>query len=136
YLGQKIILHIDNFQKIEEVIIKSAGKVLGKINGLLGVTLLGDGKQGLVINPVSLVEHFDKYIKPKSLLSLKNADIECVNGEEVPNNKMTVLVVDDSITIRRVTSKTLEKHNFNVVLAKDGENALEQLQVVTPDIIL
>lgn len=136
YLGQKIILHIDNFQKIEEVIIKSAGKVLGKINGLLGVTLLGDGKEGLVINPVSLVEHFDKYIKPKSLLSLKNADIECVNDEEVPNNKMTILVVDDSITIRRVTSKTLEKHNFNVVLAKDGENALEQLQVVTPDIIL
>ena len=46
------------------------------------------------------------------------------------------MVVDDSITVRRVTSKILEKNNLHVILAKDGEDALEQLQISIPDIIL
>lgn len=50
--------------------------------------------------------------------------------------KISIMVVDDSITVRRITSKILEKNNFHVILTKDGEDALEQLQISTPNIIL
>ena len=49
---------------------------------------------------------------------------------------LTVMVVDDSVTVRRATTKVLERYGYNIVLAKDGEDGLEQLQVVIPDIIL
>lgn len=136
YLGQKIILHVDTLKTIEEVVIKSAGKILGKINGLLGLTLLGDGRQGLVVNPVLLVEHFNKVIKTKDNKYKVKDDSSKNKNKDKLNKKLTALVVDDSITIRRATSKFLEKNNFNVILAKDGEDALKKLQDNIPDIIL
>ena len=51
-------------------------------------------------------------------------------------SKITVLVVDDSVTVRKVTSRFLERQGFNVVLAKDGIDALEILQETTPDLML
>ena len=50
--------------------------------------------------------------------------------------RRTVMVVDDSITMRRVASKLLERHNYKVVTAKDGVDALAQLQDLRPDVML
>jgi chemosensory pili system protein ChpA (sensor histidine kinase/response regulator) len=47
-----------------------------------------------------------------------------------------VMVVDDSLTVRRVTQRLLTRENYQVVLAKDGIDALEQLQSITPDVML
>jgi chemosensory pili system protein ChpA (sensor histidine kinase/response regulator) len=51
-------------------------------------------------------------------------------------SKSTVLVVDDSVTVRKVTSRFLERQGFNVAVAKDGIDAIEILQDTTPDMIL
>jgi chemosensory pili system protein ChpA (sensor histidine kinase/response regulator) len=48
----------------------------------------------------------------------------------------TVMVVDDSVTVRKVTSRLLERHGYKVVLAKDGVDAISQLEELTPDIML
>jgi chemosensory pili system protein ChpA (sensor histidine kinase/response regulator) len=131
YLNEELAVHVDELQTTTEILIKKVGSHLSKINGLLGVTLLGDGRQGIVINPVMLKNHFDKFIKSKDII------INNDNGEIVEDTStITVMVVDDSITVRRATSKVLEKNHFNVILAKDGEDALEQLQIVRPHIIL
>jgi chemosensory pili system protein ChpA (sensor histidine kinase/response regulator) len=45
-------------------------------------------------------------------------------------------VVDDSLTVRRVTQRLLEREGYQVLLAKDGVDALEQLQQATPDLML
>ncbi|MES2831413.1 MAG: Hpt domain-containing protein [Pseudomonadota bacterium] len=47
-----------------------------------------------------------------------------------------VMVVDDSLTVRRVTQRLLSREGYQVVLAKDGIDALEQLQSITPDVML
>ena len=91
---------------------------------------IGNGRQGMVINPVLMLRHYNDYVK--------NIDIvdNVKETKKAKKDTITVMVVDDSITVRRATTKVLEKYNYNIVLGKDGEDALEQLQLVIPDIIL
>lgn len=131
YLGEIVIVHVDQIETTTEILIKSMGVHFGKISGMLGATLLGDGRQGVVVNPAMLKNHYEKYI---TNLGLFNEITQA--QEEKMKGVLTVMVVDDSITVRRATSKVLERYGYNIVLAKDGEDGLEQLQVVTPDIIL
>lgn len=132
YQDKDVVLHVDKISMTTEVLIKSMGSLFAKFNGIIGATLLGDGRQGIVINPVLLGEHFKKHI-----VSQKTSGGQSNNKEQdTRKSTRTVLVVDDSITVRRATTKVLEKYGFNVVTAKDGADGLEQLQVVTPDIIL
>lgn len=129
YVNEIIAIHIDKLITTTEILIKSPGSIYGKISGILGVTILGDGRQGIVINPIQLLKHYEK--------NYKTIEIKIdSNSNEKENTRITVMVVDDSITVRWITSKVLERNNFNVILAKDGEDALEQLQIATPNIIL
>ena len=57
---------------------------------------------------------------------------EVIEEDTVP----VVMVVDDSITVRKVTTRLLERHEMKVVAAKDGVDALAQLQETIPDIML
>jgi chemosensory pili system protein ChpA (sensor histidine kinase/response regulator) len=131
YMDQDIVVHVDRLHTTNEILIKSLGSYFNKINGLLGATLLGDGRQGIVINPIMLRTHFEKNVRPSTI---STGDVETV--ENKMNDVITVMVVDDSITVRRATSKILERYSYNIITAKDGEDALEQLQLITPDIIL
>ncbi len=124
YADKKMALGFDKVIGDSEVIVKPMGFIYGKFFGILGGTILGDGRQALVINPIQILEHYKKNI-------LTN-NIEAEQATE----KLKVLVVDDSLTVRKASSKILERNNFQVVLATDGENAIEQLQEFTPDIIL
>lgn len=130
YVDEYLVVHVDRVSTTSEVLIKALGAQYAKIDGILGATVLGDGQQGLVINPVLIQKYF------KTIVS----KIVEVNIDSKSSNKgvsrTTVMVVDDSITVRRATTKVLERNNFHVILAKDGEDALEQLQISTPDIIL
>ncbi len=130
YGTESIVLHFDKLITTTEILIKPLGSIYSKISGLLGVTILGDGRQGVVINPIQILEHYQKNIKTIHIGSNREEEIAA------SSNKITVMVVDDSITVRRASSKILERNNFNVILAKDGEDALEQLQLVKPNIIL
>ena len=131
YLDKEIALHIDNLQTTEEILIKPLGNQLNKISGFLGGTLLGDGRQGIVINPLLLKEHFIDKVE-------NNETFKFIRKNETKDlvNKPLVMVVDDSTTVRRATQKVLEKNGFSVILAKDGANALELLQLNIPNIIL
>jgi chemosensory pili system protein ChpA (sensor histidine kinase/response regulator) len=130
YMNEIIVVHVDKILSTTEILIKSLGSIYSKFTGVLGVTVLGDGRQGLVINPIQILSHYKKEVKSITTISSVNEEVV------VTQSRITVMVVDDSITVRRASSKILERNNYNVVLAKDGEDALEQLQVVTPDIIL
>jgi chemosensory pili system protein ChpA (sensor histidine kinase/response regulator) len=121
---------VDKLITTTEVVVKPVGTILGKTFGVLGATVLGNGRQGMVINPVLMLRHYNDYVK--------NIDIvdNVKETKKAKKDTITVMVVDDSITVRRATTKVLEKYNYNIVLGKDGEDALEQLQLVIPDIIL
>ena len=69
--------------------------------------------------------------------SASTVKIDYQSGDDSAERvRSTVMVVDDSITMRRVASKLLERHNYEVVTAKDGVDALAQLQDLRPDVML
>lgn len=128
YLNEIILIHIDRIINTNEILMKPIGKIFEKIRGILGSTLLGNGKQGLVINPILLKDHYKNHI-----ISVKEVDND---EQKEKQNTTTIMIVDDSMTVRRATTKTLEKYNYNIITAKDGEDALEQLQIMVPNLIL
>lgn len=131
YVDETVVLHVDKVITTTDILIKSLGGHFSKIDGVLGATILGDGQQGIVINPLQLTKYYDKVLS-----SIVSVDIKSTENKAKQSSRKTVMVVDDSITVRRASSKVLERNNYNVILAKDGEDALEQLQVAIPDIIL
>lgn len=133
HMGQRIAFHVDGVETTEEILVKPIGQFLAKTGGILGATLLGDGRQGVVINPILLK---DSYLDLK-----QNFSDDINNGKKESqiiksDEPISVLVVDDSVTVRRATSKVLEKHGYTVILAKDGADALDKVQTSIPDIIL
>jgi chemosensory pili system protein ChpA (sensor histidine kinase/response regulator) len=97
------------------------------VPGIAGATVLGDGSITLIINPMPLPDFVAAHVG-------SNANM---NSAEVSENQAPkVLVVDDSLTVRRASQRLLERHGYAVVLARDGLDALEQLRLNTPAAVL
>ena len=127
-VDKPVAVQLDGLIGSREVVVKSLGAQLSSIRGLSGATILGDGSVVLILDMPSL---WRRLVASEGFVE----DVETKNlyeEEYIP----TVMVVDDSITVRKVTSRLLERNNFNVITAKDGVDAASQLQDIHPDIIL
>ncbi len=123
--GHQIAFVADEILGNREIVVKPVGAPLSSLESISGATILGDGQIVLILDIAGLVR-----------LTQEDRDyVEPVPAEEEDRQPL-VMVVDDSITIRKVTSRMLERHNFAVVTAKDGLDAVAQLQEVHPDIML
>jgi chemosensory pili system protein ChpA (sensor histidine kinase/response regulator) len=120
-------LHVDEIIGNQEVVMKPMGTQLSHVPGMIGASVLGDGAIVLVINAVQLANR-----EVFAVGVAKAAEIAPV----VENLRKVALVVDDSLTMRKVLSRVLEREDFEVVTANDGMDAIEKLQEITPDIIL
>ena len=120
-------LHVDEIIGNQEIVMKQIGTQLAHVPGMIGATVLGDGDIVLVINPVQLAN--------REALSIGTVKVTTF-APIVEQVKKVVLVVDDSLTMRKVLSRVLEREDFNVITANDGIDAIQKLQLITPDIIL
>lgn len=111
-----------------EIVIKSVGPQLGTIQEITGATILGDGRVVLIVDLPTLIRKAAQ--KPKVIVP-----IEAETETRAPQKKLA-MVVDDSITIRKATQKLLERHGLEVLTAREGVDAVEQLQERVPDIFL
>lgn len=123
-----LFVHVDSLINSEAVVIKPLKPPLNKIDGVIGVAHLGEGRINLMLQPFALANKKRQF---------KNIEFP-ENKEEIhiEDVKLKVMVVDDSSTVRKVTSNLLKTKNMEVFLAKDGVDALEQLQTILPDIML
>ena len=121
---QRLALHVDEVLGKQEVVIKNLGPQLRSVPGLAGISLLASGEVALIYNPVALANRFGAaaMAQARALPELA-APAAAVVEKLAP----LVLVVDDSLTVRRVTQRLLEREGFRVELAKDGLEALEKL---------
>ncbi len=130
----RVALHVDELLGNREIVVKSLGKQLSQVKGLAGASILADGSVVLILDVNGLVRHSSagavKVVYRTEPVIDENA------ASSLQQSRSTVMVVDDSITMRRVASKLLERHNYRVVTAKDGVDALAQLEDVQPDIML
>ena len=123
-------LHVDDLVGRREVVVKPVGHQLGAVRGITGATILADGRVVLIIEMSALVVG-ESLIREQEQAK---EDVEEVVPEKVVER--TIMVVDDSITIRKVTARMLERNGINVILAKDGIDATNQLIDTKPDLML
>ncbi|MCX7902682.1 MAG: response regulator, partial [Burkholderiaceae bacterium] len=137
----RLAVMVDEVSTTQEVVVKSVGPQVSRLAGILGATILGNGEIALIINPVQLIarapEPHPVFTAPApEAEEARRAAQRLATGAEGRPAPAVVMVVDDSLTVRRVTQRLLERHGYEVMLAKDGVDALRQLQDVRPDIIL
>lgn len=125
-----VALHVDEVIGNQEIVMKDVGSQLARVPGIVGATVTGDGDIVLIINPVLIANRTD--------LSLGGVSVKSIqpNALKVLSKKSRVLVVDDSLTMRKVLGRLLEREGYDVQVAKDGMDAMDMLQVSTPDVIL
>ncbi len=124
---------VDNLLGSREIVVKSVGPQLSTLRGISGATVMGDGSVVLIIDLAMLIRLAATTIADKTQTVVTPV---AVAPEEIQDTKPLVMVVDDSITVRKVTTRLLERHEMRVVAAKDGVDALAQLQEAIPDIML
>jgi chemosensory pili system protein ChpA (sensor histidine kinase/response regulator) len=121
---------VDEIMGNREIVVKALGKQLSQVKALAGASILADGSVVLILDINSVIRHS----KSSLVKIVYKSDSDVARGGDRP--RKIVMVVDDSITMRRVASKLLERHQYKVVTAKDGVDALAQLEDVRPDVML
>jgi len=126
----RVALQVDQLIGRQEIVIKSVGQQLSSINSISGATILPDGHVALILDLSTLIRTSHALQKTDDESRIHEATI--IEEAKTP----TVLIVDDSITVRKVTQRLLTRHSFESITAKDGMDALTVMLETIPDIIL
>ena len=119
----RVAIQVDGLLGNRQIVVKSVGAQLSTVRWFTGGTILADGQIALILDVNSLVR-MDSVQQPAAVAPMAET------------RGVTVMVVDDSITVRKVTSRLLERHNMQVITAKDGVDAVTMLQEHRPDVML
>ena len=139
--AQRMVMHVDTVLGNHEVVVKNIGPQLSRMPGLCGITILPNGLLLFIYNPVALSFLYEEQIRS---FSSDRADPATLGGDvanasctaDSADSEPLVLVVDDSITVRRVTERLLRREGYRVALAADGMAALRELAAEKPAIVL
>lgn len=136
----RVALEVDALVGNQEIVIKSIGPQLAKVPGVTGATVLGEGEIALILNPLALVAH-----AAAAQTNSEGGESEFTDAAPALTDTQIsrlmpsvgrVMVVDDSLTVRRVAGRLLARQGYEVLTARDGADALEQLADLRPDVML
>ena len=129
-MGQSIAILVDQLiGSRSQIVVKPIGKQFASINEIAGATILGDGQVCLILDGQSIARQVQG--STRSSAAHLNQD-----KQRHRDQRRLIMIVDDSVTVRKVTSRLLERQGFDVITAKDGVDAIEQLENVKPDLML
>ncbi|CAN7477141.1 Hpt domain-containing protein [Polaromonas sp. LjRoot131] len=145
--AQRIALHVDEVLGNQEVVVKNLGPQLSRLPGLAGMSVLASGAVVLIYNPVALASVYGQQARAWSTDRAEPHVLEgagataagsVAKAPALPSAPQIplILVVDDSITVRRVTQRLLQREGYRVSMAADGLQALERLQEERPAVVL
>ena len=162
--GIKFVLVVDKVLRREDIVVKSLGEPLSRLNYVSGGTILGDGSIALVLDVSAITRKIQAEFygaekdfssidlaRKKILETQQTEKTNRLTGEEQPEKeieampilkkkitgrKPVALIVDDSISVRKFVSSVLERYNYITVLASDGPEAVEKLEKSTFDIVI
>ena len=129
-------VRIDNVIGSREIVVKSVGPQVSSVPGIFGATIMGDGSVVMILDLAPLVRHGEAM--KRNAEANPALDGQVAQPRFVPEKRENplVMVVDDSITMRKVSGRILERHDYEVTTAKDGMDAVEKLQERVPDLVL
>ena len=120
-----VAVQVDGVQGSREIVVKSLGPQFAGVGGISGATILGDGSVVVILDLLALIRA-QSFGDRAAAAHLKTQ----------VDRARCVMVVDDSVTVRKVTSRLLERQGMDVITAKDGVEAIAMLAERRPDIIL
>ena len=123
----RVALFVDALMGSREIVVKSVGPQLSTVKGVTGATILGDGKIALIL---------DLGVLAREGIAMQSIAEQGIEVPTLDNKVVTVMVVDDSITVRKVTQRLLQRHDYEVISAKDGVDAIAMLHESKPDVML
>jgi chemosensory pili system protein ChpA (sensor histidine kinase/response regulator) len=128
--GQTIALLVDQLVGSRaQIVVKPIGQQFASVGVVAGATILGDGQVCLILDGQNIARQIQATQRIKQLNDQRD-------GSRHANARRLVMIVDDSVTVRKVTSRLLERQGYDIVTAKDGVDAIEQLENVRPDLML
>ncbi|MFO1474807.1 MAG: response regulator, partial [Lysobacterales bacterium] len=116
---------VDQVVGNREIVVKPVGPQVASLPGIFGATIMGDGRVVVILDVAPLVRRqavMPRETEPRAEIAQRRVPL--------------VMVVDDSVTMRKVTGRVLERHNLEVATAKDGIDALERMADRVPDLML
>jgi chemosensory pili system protein ChpA (sensor histidine kinase/response regulator) len=125
-----VAMQVDQLMGSREIVVKSLGQQFSAVVGVSGATVMGDGSVVVILDPHAMIRR-EAALTHDSTTLLEGTGIQV--EEDVSK---TIMVVDDSVTVRKVTTRFLEREGYNVITAKDGVDALRVLQDHIPDAML
>ena len=128
--GQTIALLVDQLiGSRAQIVVKPIGQQFSSVGAVAGATILGDGQVCLILDGQNIARQIQNTQRLKHVSDQRE-------HSRYSNTRRLIMIVDDSVTVRKVTSRLLERQGFDVVTAKDGIDAMEQLENVKPDLML
>jgi chemosensory pili system protein ChpA (sensor histidine kinase/response regulator) len=132
--AQPAAIQVDTLMGSREIVVKALGPQFNSVVGVSGGTILGDGSVVIILDLPNMMRHVNS-IEYKQHLELEHqAEAQLTNVKA--DSVISVLVVDDSVTVRKVTTRLLERQGYEVLTAKDGVDAMEILQDYRPTVVL
>lgn len=120
-----VAIHVDTVQGSREIVVKSLGPQFAGVGGISGATILGDGSVVVILDLLALIRAQHRQSQQRQSTS-----------QRLEGRPRCIMVVDDSVTVRKVTSRILERQGMDVMVAKDGVEAVAMLQERRPDVML
>ena len=111
-----------------QIVVKPIGQQFSSIGVIAGATILGDGQVCLILDGQNIARQAQSTARSKQ--------VDETYTKQRYDERRLIMIVDDSVTVRKVTSRLLERQGYDVVTAKDGVDAIEQLDTVKPDLML
>ncbi|TLY48961.1 MAG: hybrid sensor histidine kinase/response regulator, partial [Gammaproteobacteria bacterium] len=130
---QRAAVRVDAVTGSREIVVKSVGPQISSVPGILGATIMGDGSVVMILDLAPLLR---RAAARRALGEDLTAPVAPLPAALQPKRRLLVMVVDDSITMRKATTRVLERQDMDVITAKDGLDAVEKLQDHIPDIVL
>lgn len=131
--GERRALCVDELEGQQDVVVKPLGRLLRHSQGVLGATILGNGDVALIVDVVRLLQ-------PDADLQIASGPGEGSTSQSPHDDhgarRPVAIIVDDSLSVRRVVGRTLERHGWTAVLTRDGQEALDAIEQHQVDAII
>ncbi|GAB3372181.1 hybrid sensor histidine kinase/response regulator [Azotobacter armeniacus] len=127
---QAVAVQVDGLAGSREIVVRSFGLQFAVVPGISGATILGDGRVVVILDLLATLRERLAGLQPSAPIQPQ------APAEAEKERPLLVMVVDDSVTVRKVTGRLLERHGMDCMTAKDGVDALAQLQERRPDVML
>jgi chemosensory pili system protein ChpA (sensor histidine kinase/response regulator) len=133
--NRRLAVEVDEVLHKQDIVIKPLGPFLEGAGPYAGATVSADGRIVLVLDALGLADRAAHLTGRGPATPAAGARLDAPSGSRPPTRKR-ILLVDDSVSVRRFVGQMLEKAGFEVVTAADGADAVARVGAEAFDLVI